>query len=197
MKNIGSYRVEIAEIINELFGTVDGIVDFNPEDIIKRSGGCSKKTKYDLAISSSWSAFSKNPSHKSVSCVGLTMQDFLEEYRKGNIVYLEHEHYITFYKNDPIWIAEGYVEQIDSDNKKVILNITDIFDPVSISIQKGMPKWLYDSDGDVYFTCKIYHYWRSLKVSDIEKSDWIKVWKTFKQSFLSQWEIEDKYYDRM
>ena len=198
MKNIGETRIKIAEILNKELGANEVGTTVYPDDIIKRSGGSRRMSKYDLATSSSWSAFSKSASnYVQVSCVGLTMQEFIKEYQKGNIVYRKNEHVFTFYKDDPIWKADGYVVSVDKNNGSIVLNIADIWGQVCVPISKHTPKWLYEEDSKIYFTCKIYFYWRRLQISAIEGSDWTKVWKTFKQSFLSQWEIEDKYYDRI
>jgi hypothetical protein len=193
IKNIGSYRVEIADILNELFLEDGDKAVFSPCDIKKRSGGVNKKTKYELSISIGWSAHAEKY-HKIVHCVGLNMKDFLEEYRRGNVVYLEEDYIVSLYKDDPIWRTRGYVAEINKKDNMLILNIDDIFDPVAVKIQKEMPKWLYGKDDEIYFTCKIYHFWAMKHAGAIGKCDWGKVWKTFRRSHLSQWDIEDKYY---
>jgi len=181
MKKIGTLRLKISEILNEILGNEDENIFFYPEDIIKKSGGIKKKSKYELTTSSNWSAYSQKSPRLNVSCVGLTMQEFIAEYENQNIVYSRNEYLITLYKNEPIWKTNGYVIKVDENKEYITLKISDILDSICISILSETPKWLSNSDSKINFKCKIYQFWRFLNISKIEQSDWSKVWKTFRR----------------
>lgn len=181
MKKIGILRLRISGILNEILGSEDDNIFFYPEDIIKKPGGSKKKSKYELATSSNWSAYSMISPRLNVSCVGLTMQEFIVGYEKQNIVYRKSENLITLYKNEPIWKTKGYVIKVDENKDNITLEISDILNPVCISTLSETPKWLYNSNSRINFKCKIYQFWRFLNISKIEKSDWSKVWKTFRR----------------
>jgi len=181
MKKVGAVRLKISRILNEILGNEDENIFFYPEDIFKKPGGSKRKSEYELATSSNWSEYSKMSPRLNVSCVGLTMQEFIVEYEKQNIVYSRSENLITLYKNEPIWKAQGYVISSDKNKQNITLKISDILNPVCISISNETPKWLYNSDSKINFKCKIYQFWRFLNISKIEQSDWSKVWKTFRR----------------
>ncbi len=191
-KNI-PIRQKVAEILTELFGNVsDGII-FRPEDTIKRSGG-KKASKYELQTSLSWSSRSSNEEMIYVSCVGMTMVEFIKEYEKRNIYYTESAGIpkeVTIYLNSPIWKTSGYVKKIDLINKQLILNISDIIliDEINIQITTEIPKWLYKKNDQLpFFTCKIFQDWRML--NSLDNLNWSKIWKTFKfKGYLSDNEL--------
>ncbi|MFA8451818.1 MAG: hypothetical protein ACEPOW_14075 [Bacteroidales bacterium] len=186
-------KEEIAEIINKNFRSKFNSINITSNELKKRSGGSSKLTKYELATSSSWNLSSKSIPGIYFNCFGLTMSEFIKEYKFGNIIYLEKDNFITFYKDIPLLKCRGKVLNYDSNNKILELEISDIIESIKISIDEKTPKWLFEIDSKIYFKCKIFAYWRQFSITEIGKFDWTKVWKTFKQEFNSNREWEDNF----
>lgn len=181
-----SIRQQIADILTASFGKkAEGII-FLPEDTLKRTGGGKKHSKYDLKTSQSWSARSKGKKSIWVSCVGMTMSEFIREHYDGNIYTLISKRFgfdeITIYRNNPEWETTGYVIDFSKEKESITLHFSDLFflDEVKTKVTKETPKWLFDTPSNKHasFYCKIYQGWRSLK--NIDGFDWGKVWKTFK-----------------
>jgi hypothetical protein len=181
-----SIRTEVVDILNELFGDIEKGVIFPTEKTTKRSGGGRKISKNELKTSTSWSAFSEGTSSVCVSCVGLTMAEFIKEYKNNNCLFTTSKQrslqFITIYKNKPEWKANGHVKSFDLEKQEIILYIGDLIlvDDVTAKITKKTPEWLLNSPPErlASFTCKIHQGWRELKSFD--DYDWDEIWKTFR-----------------
>ena len=179
-------RQQVADILTASFGNrTEGNI-FLPEDTIKRTGGGKKHSKYDLKTSQSWSAKSKGNESIWVSCVGMTMTEFIHEYYAGNIYTLISKRFgfdeIVIYRNKPEWKTTGYVIDFSKEKESIILYFSGLLflDEVETRITKETPRWLIDTPPNRHasFNCKIYQGWRGLK--NIDGFNWSKVWKTFK-----------------
>lgn len=197
MPNKLSTRQEVAEIITDLFGDKNNGVIFLPENTTKRTGGGAKISKYDLKTSTGWSAKYNGDATIFVSCVGMTMTEFVKEYKKTNIYSVVSKHLgfldITIYRKHPEFKTYGCVRSIDLKKGVVSLYLAGLVyvDEITTNITPETPKWLIDPPTSyASFNCRIYQGWRSL--TSFETPSWDKVWKTFKlQGYLSKEEATD------
>ena len=193
-----SIRQQIANILTELFGNRSEGKIFLPEHTKKRTGGGKKHSAYDLKTSQSWTAKSIGDESIWVSCVGMTMAEFIKEHGENNIYYQSSKQFgfpeIFIYRNKPEWKTSGYVINLNREKDLVVLHFSDLLflDKVETSITKETPKWLIETPPNLHaaFFCKIYQGWRGLNT--IEGFDWSKVWKTFKlDSYLSDEDLRN------
>jgi len=177
---------EVTKILNNLFGNVKNDIVFLEENTIKNSSAGKKRSKYELKTSSNWSATSTGKSSILVMCIGMTMTEFIQEYKMNNIFIFNDPilSSISIYKNEPIWKTLGYVTCINTLNNKIGLHIYDLMpvDEVSIEIDKKIPKWLY-SNPEKYaaFKCRLFLWWRiRCTFSSLNNDELSKFLKTFK-----------------
>jgi len=186
-------RDNVSTILTELLGDKNNGNIFTPENTIRRSSAGKKMTKYDLKTSASWSASSIGKHSIRVLCIGMTMSEFIQEYKNNNISIFKDNVLLTFniYKNEPIWNTSGHVKKTDSFNSELTLHIEDLkIDDITIKINEYTPKWLYENPGSLaLFDCRIYLWWRL--ITNINDSDWPGVFKTFKfDHYLTEDELE-------
>ncbi len=193
MTKYPSIREKVSEILTYLFGDIDNGIVFLPENTINRTVGGKKLTKYELKTSTSWSAEFNGPQLIMVSCVGMSMTEFIKEYNNTNIHYTSSNEngfqYISIFKNTPELKTYGCVRNLDIKNNLISLYFAGLIhaEEITTNISPKTPKWLIDvpDNGYACFNCKIYQSWRSLE--SFEKFNWDKIWKTFKfQSYLTK-----------
>ena len=181
-----SIKEQVAEILTELFGDEDGKTVFCAEKTIKRSGGNSKATEYELKTSSSWSATSEGEKLICVSCVGLTMSEFIKSFRADKIHVVQSKRtepqQMFIYRDTPEWESSGFVKKVDLEKNELTLCLPDLtyIEEAVAPITPATPNWLYKTPPETFakFSCHIYQYWRSFK--SLEKAQWEKkVWETF------------------
>jgi len=81
-----SIRQKVVDILNVLFGDENGESIFFIENTTKRTGGYNVP-KEDFSKTMSWSAMSDGKNPKWVICVGMTMTEFVKEYKTNNCLY--------------------------------------------------------------------------------------------------------------
>lgn len=179
-----SIREKVAYILTHEFGNKEQGHIFRPEDTIKRTGAGKKHTKHELRTSTSWTAQSFPNTSILVSCIGITMAEFIKNYENNQLLFFKSGEtgfvQISIYLNKPIWKTRGFVKTIDRDSGLIELHIGDVFHPIIVKISKATPKWLYSEEQPMAFLCKIHQAWRQLSPQIIQDMDWSDVWKTFK-----------------
>lgn len=196
MNNGFSIRQQVADILTEHFGDRSEGRIFLPENTTKRTGAGKKHTAYELRTSQGWSA--KSIGHELIwlSCIGVSMSEFIKEYNSDNAYYQRSKTFsfteITIYRDKPEWKTRGYVIGVNKEKNLVVLHFSDLWmlDKIETSVTKETPRWLIENSFKLHatFTCKIYQSWLSFET--VDGYNWSKVWKTFKlDSFLSDDEL--------
>ncbi len=203
MKRIGQLRETVVTILNELFGDRENGIVFNSSDTKKNSGGKKNRSKHEQINSVNWSARCRGKYYVTVRCIGMTMLEFIDEYRNQKVILFIREkpfqessfkliEYLI-YKNTPTWKTTGFVLNVDTEKNILRLKFEDILDPVELQITKQTPLWLLDKNYNIEFSCKIYPFWRhnNLHLINDKNSDLSKVWKSFRmERSIPDWEYE-------